>query len=522
MTEPSSAPQTVDLLVIGGGINGAGIARDAVGRGLSVCLVEQDDLANHTSSAATKLIHGGFRYLEYYKFRLVREALIERERLLGIAPHLIQPLSLVLPHVPALRARWYMRLGLFLYDHIGGRKRLPATKSVRFDRNAKLGQPLQPHLKYGFVFADCWGQDSRLVVLNALDAAERGASIQTRTRLLSAQPDHNHWLAVCEHTDSGLRSTIRARAIVNAAGSWVGHVIKERLGSHSQKQVRLIKGSHIVVPRLYEGDHAYFLQNPDGRIEFVIPYEQKYTLIGTTDVPFTGDPSNVVISAEETTYLCECVNRYFKKQITPNDVVWSYAGVRPLYDDDADSAAAVTRDYELELIGGDDAPILLSVFGGKITTYRRLAEHALEKLQPLLGGTVESWTGTTPLPGGDLLASKKPDEDFARFIAHTKIRWPFVTDSLAQRLARTYGTRLAGILGNAQSLADLGEDFGAGLTRNEVEYLCKVEWAKTVEDILWRRTKMGLHVPAGTAEKLSRYLHDREPAKSHLVSETAA
>jgi glycerol-3-phosphate dehydrogenase len=508
----------VDLLVIGGGINGAGIARDAVGRGLKVCLVEQDDLANHTSSAATKLIHGGFRYLEYYEFRLVREALIERERLLGIAPHLIQPLSLVLPHVPTLRSRWYMRLGLFLYDHIGGRKRLPATKSVRFDRDAKLGQPLQPHLKYGFVFADCWGQDSRLVILNALDAAERGATIQTRTRLLSAQSEDNHWLAICEDTRSGLRKTIRARAIVNAAGSWVGDIIKDRLRSHSQKQVRLIKGSHIVIPRLYEGKHAYFLQNPDGRIEFVIPYEHNYTLIGTTDIPFSGDPSNVVISAEETTYLCECVNRYFKKQISPNDVVWSYSGVRPLYDDDAASAAAVTRDYELELQGDDRTPVLLSVFGGKITTYRKLAEHALEKLQPLLGGSMDSWTGSTALPGGDIPASRKPDDDFDRFVAHTQSRWPFLSASLARRLARTYGTRLAGILGDAKSLDDLGEDFGAGLTQNEVDYLCKNEWAQTAEDILWRRTKMGLHLPEGAADKLSRYLESISSRSAHELA----
>jgi glycerol-3-phosphate dehydrogenase len=518
VTDPSSETLTVDLLVVGGGINGAGIARDAVGRGLSVCLVEQDDLANHTSSAATKLIHGGFRYLEYYEFRLVREALIERERLLGIAPHLIQPISLVLPHVPALRSRWYMRLGLFLYDHIGGRKRLPATKSVRFDRNVKLGQPLQSHLKYGFVFADCWGQDSRLVILNALDAAERGATIKTRTRLLSAQPQDNRWVAICEDTRTGLRKTMRARAIVNAAGSWVGDIIKDRLHSQSQKHVRLIKGSHIVIPRLYEGNHAYFLQNPDGRIEFVIPYEHNYTLIGTTDIPFTGDPSNVVISAEETNYLCECVNRYFKKQIAPSDVVWSYAGVRPLYDDDATSAAAVTRDYELELHGDDRTPVLLSVFGGKITTYRKLAEHALEKLQPLIGGSVESWTGSTALPGGDIPASRKPDDDIDRFVAHTQSRWPFLSTSLARRLARTYGTRLARILGDAKSLGDLGEDFGAGLTQSEVDYLCKYEWAQTAEDILWRRTKMGLHLPEGAAEKLARYL---ENISLHKANQTA-
>jgi glycerol-3-phosphate dehydrogenase len=511
--------QAVDLLVIGGGINGTGIARDAAGRGLKVCLVEQDDLASHTSSAATKLIHGGFRYLEYYEFRLVREALFERERLLGIAPHIIWPMSFVLPHVPAMRPRWLIRLGLFLYDHIGGRKRLRGTRRTRFDRDQTLGGPLQTSLKHGFVFSDCWVQDSRLVVLNALDAAERGATILTRTRCRSATPEGKYWVANCEDTVTRAQRTIRARCIVNAAGSWVGGVIKDCLHARSDKHVRLIKGSHIVVPRLYEGEHAYFLQNPDGRIEFVIPYEHDYTLIGTTDIPFTGDPSNVAISAEESTYLCECVNRYFKRKITPSDVVWSYAGVRPLYDDAAASATAVTRDYELEVSGDDDSPLLLSVFGGKITTYRKLAEHALEKLQPLLGGSTASWTGTTPLPGGDLPASKNPDKDFDRFVAHTIARWPFLSPSDALRLARAYGTRIAHILGNAESMADLGEDLGGGLTRTEVDYLCDREWARTADDILWRRSKIGLHAPVNTRDKLEAYLQlrrsDRSPVAQH-------
>jgi len=506
----------VDILIIGGGINGAGIARDAVGRGLSVCLVEQDDLASHTSSAATKLIHGGFRYLEYYEFRLVREALIERERLLGIAPHIIWPMSFVLPHVPALRPRWLIRMGLFLYDHIGGRKRLAGTRRVRFDRDQILGSPLHASLKHGFVFSDCWAQDSRLVVLNAMDAAERGAQVLTRTKLNSASMDGNHWIANCENVMTGERIAIRARCIVNAAGSWVGDVIKDRLQARSDKQVRLIKGSHIIVPRLYEGEHAYFLQNPDGRIEFVIPYENNYTLIGTTDVPFTGDPARVTISAEETTYLCECVNRYFNKKVMPSDVVWSYAGVRPLYDDAAASAAAVTRDYELELSGDAESPLLLSVFGGKITTYRKLAESALEKLQPLLGGSTESWTGATPLPGGDLPASKHPERDFDRFVARTQVRWPFLLPADTRRLARAYGTRIAHILGNAESMADLGEDFGGGLTRVEVDYLRDHEWARTAEDILWRRSKMGLHTPTHTHDKLKTYL------QSHVAPLAAA
>lgn len=495
----------VDLLVVGGGINGVGIARDAAGRGLSVCLVEQDDLAAHTSSAATKLIHGGLRYLEYYEFRLVREALLERERLLGIAPHIIWPMRFVLPHVPALRPRWLLRLGLFVYDHIGARKRLLSSKSVRLGTRA-LGQPLQDHLQHGFMYSDCWVQDSRLVVLNALDAAERGASILTRTRFLGASRNNDRWTADCENTENGARSQVSARAIVNAAGAWVGDIIRDRLQASSRKHVRLVKGSHIVVPRMYDGEHAYFLQNPDGRIEFVIPYEQNFTLIGTTDIQFEGDPSVVRISPEETTYLCESINRYFKKQISPADVIWSYAGVRPLYDDDATSAAAVTRDYELEVTAEPNAPILLSVFGGKITTYRKLAEHAMEKLQPALGGSVESWTGSTPLPGGDIPASKKPDEDFASFVAHTQTRWPFLPANTTYRLARAYGTRVAYVLGGAKSLADLGEDFGGGLSRAEVDYLREHEWAQTADDILWRRSKLGLHAPKDTHIRLDKYL----------------
>lgn len=516
MTALPNSNSSVDILVVGGGINGVGIARDAAGRGLKVHLVEQDDLAAHTSSRATKLIHGGLRYLEYYEFRLVREALIERERLLGIAPHIIWPMRFVLPHVASLRPRWLLRLGLFVYDHIGARKRLPSSKSVRLQgRNPKLlGQPLQPHLRHGFIYSDCWVQDSRLVVLNALDAAEQGASINTRTRLISAVREGNSWIATCENATTGNCYSITARAIVNAAGSWVGEIIHDKLHSKSQKHVRLIKGSHIVVRRLYEGDHAYFLQNPDGRIEFVIPYEQDYSLIGTTDVPFTGDPSDVRISAEEVQYLCDSVNAYFLKQLTPADVVWSYAGVRPLYDDDASSAAAVTRDYELEMTGDETAPILLSVFGGKITTYRRLAESALDKLRPYLGGSVESWTGITALPGGDIPASKKPDDDFARFISHTQARWPFLPDSLTRRLARAYGTRVALILGDAKSLTDLGEDFGGGLTRAEVDYLCDHEWAMTADDILWRRSKMGLHVPSDAAQKIAQYLLVRNASLS--------
>jgi glycerol-3-phosphate dehydrogenase len=435
----------------------------------------------------------------------VREALVERERLLRIAPHIIWPMSFVLPHVETLRPRWMIRLGLFVYDHIGARKKLAASKSVHFTRNQLVGAPLKSHLKHGFIYSDCWVQDSRLVILNAIDAAERGATLLPRWQFISATQvetkDGHRWQAQCKPA-SGKPQTIHARAIVNAAGSWVGDVIKNRLNTQSSKRVRLIKGSHIVVPRLYEGEHAYFLQNPDGRIEFVIPYEHNFSLIGTTDITFNADPRQLSISAEETAYLCDSVNRYFNKQITPDDVVWSYSGVRPLHDDNAGSSSAVTRDYELELTGDNHHPALLSVFGGKITTYRKLAEHALEKLQPLIGGDPQSWTATKALPGGDFRKG-----DFDQFLTTVRERWPFLSEKLATRLARAYGTRISHLLGNAQSHADLGQDFGGGLTQVEIDYLVQREWARTAQDILWRRSKLGLHTSKETESQLTSYLH---------------
>ncbi|HLZ67933.1 MAG TPA: glycerol-3-phosphate dehydrogenase [Aliidongia sp.] len=499
------ADERVDLLIIGGGINGAGIARDAAGRGLKVLLVEQSDLASATSSASTKLIHGGLRYLEYGEFRLVREALIERERLLGLAPHIIRPLRFVLPHPPGLRPAWMIRLGLFLYDHLGGRQRLPGSHAVDLARDPR-GAGLDPSITRGYVYSDCWVDDARLVVLNARDAAEHGAEILTRTRFVSAEKAGDHWVATIEDLAGGGRRRIEAPIMVNAAGPWVGEILRDRLGDPHGKSPRLVKGSHIVVPRLFEGDHAFILQNPDKRIVFAIPYEGKFTLVGTTDIPYDADPAAVAIDRDETAYLAETVSRYFKKKVTPADVVWSYSGVRPLYDDAAANASAVTRDYVLDVQGSRGEPVLLSIFGGKITTSRRLAEHALEKLEPFLPRQTRPWTATAPLPGGDL-----PGGDFDAFLAALRCVKPWLPAELARRLARAYGSRVDRILGDATDMAGLGRDFGGGLTEVEVTYLRDQEWARTADDVLWRRSKLGLHVPQGTRAALTAFL---EPASA--------
>jgi glycerol-3-phosphate dehydrogenase len=496
------SPDTYDLLVVGGGINGAGIARDAAGRGLSVLLVEQADLANHTSSASTKLIHGGLRYLEYGEFRLVREALIERERLWGMAPHIIWPLRFVLPQTHSPRPAWMVRLGLFLYDHLGGRKKLPGTETVALDRSP-YGAGLATRTGKGFVYSDCWVEDSRLVVLNARDAADRGATIATHTRLVSAARVGDHWSA--RIVDRTGEHAVRARMLVNAAGPWVSDVLGRTKGARSDSAVRLVKGSHIVVPRLYEGDHALMLQNDDRRIVFAIPYEGDFTLIGTTDQPWTEAPGPATISADETDYLLATVNRYFTRQVSAGDIVWRYAGIRPLHDDHARSASAVTRDYVLDLDGGGDggggrAPIL-SVFGGKITTYRKLAEHALAELGGVMPGLGDAWTAGAVLPGGDM-----PDADFEAFLASETAARPGLPAALIRRLARAYGTRIAVILGEARTMAELGEEFGGGLTQREVDYLVANEWARSAEDILYRRSKLGLHVPGATHTRLDAYL----------------
>ncbi len=495
---------TIDLLVIGGGINGAGIARDAAGRGHSVVLCEQDDLARHTSSASTKLIHGGLRYLEQGRLRLVRDALAEREVLLRAAPHIIRPLRFVLPHDTARRPAWLLRLGLWLYDTLGGRTRLPPTAKVDL-RAAPHAGVLRDHLKIGFEYSDCWVDDARLVVLCALDASERGAEILTRTRFVSAERLGDRWRATLEGAD-GAKTTLQARALVNAAGPWVGAVLKGAHATGAHAAPRLVKGSHIVTRRLYDGDHAYIFQTADKRVIFAIPFEHDYTLIGTTDVPFEAAPGAVEISPGEIDYLCRAASAYFSAPVRPEQVVWSYAGVRPLYDDARDDPSSVSRDYVLALDAPPAAAPLLSVLGGKITTFRKLAEQALDTLSPFLGRARGAWTADAPLPGGDM-----PNADFAAYAAKTQARYPWLPAALCDRLARAYGTRLPILLGDAESLDDLGHDFGAGLTEAELRYLTVHEWARTADDILWRRTKRGLHLSADQRATVAAWLATGAP-----------
>ncbi|MEO6093028.1 MAG: glycerol-3-phosphate dehydrogenase [Novosphingobium sp.] len=500
----------VDLLVVGGGINGVGIARDAAGRGLSVVLVEQDDLASHTSSASTKLIHGGLRYLEYYEFRLVREALIEREVLWGMAPHIIWPLRFVLPQSNSPRPAWLVRIGLFLYDHLGGRKKLPATQTIRLGKDPR-GRGLKHREGLAFTYSDCWVEDSRLVVLNARDAADRGATILTRTRFKGARREGAGWVATIADADG--ERQVRARALVNAAGPWVADVIGRVAGARADRGVRLIKGSHIVVPRLYEGDHAFMLQNPDRRVVFAIPYQEHFTLVGTTDEPWAGAPGRPTIDDQETDYLLETIDRYFELPVTRADIDWSYSGIRPLYDDHSANASAVTRDYVLDLDASDGQAPLLSVFGGKVTTYRKLAEHALRDLARFLPDAGPGWTSGATLPGGDL-----PGGDYERYVERLTRRYPEMPAPLLRRLARAYGTRTEKLLGWAGTPAQLGEHFGGGLYAREVDYLVEHEFARTAEDILFRRSKLGLHVPAEAAAAIDGHLANRCPQEKSLLS----
>jgi glycerol-3-phosphate dehydrogenase len=477
-----------DLAVIGGGINGAGIARDAAGRGLSVLLLEQGDLAGATSSASTKLIHGGLRYLEQREFRLVREALAEREVLLRAAPHIVWPLRFVLPHHTGLRPWWLIRAGLFLYDHLGGRRILPPTRALNLARDP-AGAPLREDFTSGFEYSDCWVDDARMVVLNARDAAARGADIRPRTRCVSARPADGLWAI---RTDAGAEA--RARVLVNATGPWVSSFLTGAAGRDASTRIRMVKGSHIVVRRLFEHDRCYIFQNADGRICFAIPYEQDFTLIGTTDEDYTGDPAAVSPSAGEEAYLLAMVNAYLRNPVSAEDIVWRYAGVRPLRDDGLTPAQEATRDYVLEVEGD---PPLLSVFGGKITTFRRLAEAAMARLQRTFPGLRGPWTAGAPLPGGDF-----PWDGGAALLERLRGRYGFMPQATLRRFVRSYGTLTSDLLGDAARDADLGTALGAGLTEREVDFLQRTEWARTAGDILWRRTKLGLRITPAEAAGL--------------------
>ena len=492
----------LDIFVIGGGINGASVARDAAGRGFSVALAEMNDLASGTSSAATKLIHGGLRYLEHYEFRLVHEALAEREVLWSAAPHIIWPLRFVLPHHKGLRPAMVLRAGLAMYDYMGGRRLLPPTKTLDLTHD-EAGKPLKPGYKLAFEYSDCWVNDARFVVLNARDAADRGAKFYVRTKVTSARREDGGW--TIELDGEGGKEIVRARMLINAAGPWVDEVINGVMGKNGAHNVRLVQGSHIVVKKLYDHDRCYFFQNSDGRIIFAIPYEDDFTLIGTTDRDFHGDPRNVKITDAETDYLLAAASEYFAQQVTREAIVWTYSGVRPLFDDGASAAQEATRDYVLKVEGDAESGALVNVFGGKLTTSRRLAESVLEKIEAVLGRKGEGWTKASTLPGGDF-GVKSFDAEVRRLA----MDYPGLPGSLMRRLMRLYGTRARAILGAAKSDEDLGQNFGADLYAAEVIYLVEQEWARTADDVLWRRTKLGLRVGADDVARLDAYINARK------------
>ncbi|MBX2837425.1 MAG: glycerol-3-phosphate dehydrogenase [Gammaproteobacteria bacterium] len=489
-----------DLLVIGGGINGAGIARDAAGRGLSVALYEKEDLAQHTSSASTKLIHGGLRYLEHYDFMLVRHALQEREVLLKAAPHIIWPLRFILPHHRSLRPRWLIRLGLFLYDHIGGRKILPKSHSVDLTTHVS-GQALKKEFTHGFEYSDCWVQDARLVVLNVMDAALKGCEVRVRSEVTDLVREDGFWTVHTNDNNTGETASVTARLIVNASGPWVEKTLDLDEEHDARYATRLVKGSHIVVPKLFDHPYTYIFQNADNRIIFAVPYEGDYTLLGTTDMEIDGEPDAVEIDNSEVAYICAAASEYFEKSIDPETVVWTYSGVRPLYDDASANASKVTRDYKLDLDTRKNAPIL-SVYGGKITTYRKLADHAMEMLSAHLSMQKGDWTESAPLPGGDI-----PGSDFDAYVANQKRVYPWMDADVLYDYARNYGTRLDQLLQDCASMSDLGQHFGGLLYQREVDYLVEHEWAQTAEDVLWRRSKKGLQLTDTEAEVLTGYLN---------------
>lgn len=498
-----------DILIIGGGINGCGIARDAIGRGYSVYLCEADDLASGTSSQSTKLIHGGLRYLEHYEFRLVHEALTEREILWKLAPHIIHPMRFILPHHKGLRPAWLLRLGLFMYDHIGGRKKLPATKTLDLSKD-ETGKSLSQNYKKGFEYSDCAVDDARLVVLNALDAAEQGASINTRCKCVDMQRTEGHWSITVEDQFNQKQTTVTAKLLINASGPWADEVLETLHPTEHKKNIRLVQGSHIIVPKLYEHDKCYIFQNKDDRIIFAIPYHDNFTLIGTTDHEYYGDPRKTKITQKESDYLCASANVYFNNKISPDDIVGTFAGVRSLYNDGASKAQEATRDYVLRV----DRPNvkvapMINIFGGKITTYRRLAETMMEKVEGLLEKDSErnkgKWTESASLPGGDFEI-----DDFDKVCSDLHHQYKFLTEKEAKRYIKLYGTRAIQLLDDAKSYKDLGEDFGHSLYQREVEYLIKTEWARTAEDILWRRTKLGLLFKPKELNKLDRWMNKSE------------
>lgn len=513
-----------DLFIIGGGINGCGIARDAAGRSLTVALAEKGDLAQATSSSSTKLFHGGLRYLEYFEFRLVREALVERETLLRAMPHISWPLRFVLPYhkdmrfagatptskllttvMPWMKGRrpaWVIRLGLFLYDNLGGRKILPGTSTVDL-RKAPEGAPLKPKFAKAYEYSDCWIEDSRLVVLNARDAEARGARIQPRTEVVSAERTDGRWAVTTRDVETGATETVHAKMLVNAGGPWAGQIIHERVRVNSQEKVRLVRGSHIVTKRLFDHDKCYFFQGSDGRIIFAIPYETDFTLIGTTDQEHDQPDNRPECTPAERKYLCDFASEYFERPVREEDVVWSYSGVRPLYDDGASSATAATRDYTIKVEDSGGAP-MLNIFGGKITTYRRLAESALERIVPYFPGTKGAWTAGVPLPGGNF-----PHDGVDAMVELLRSTHPFLTEFWARRLVRAYGTEAETILDGAQSAAALGQDFGATLTEREVAWLMDREYARRAEDVVWRRNKLGLRLSTDQVAALDEWMQTR-------------
>ncbi|ASJ70576.1 glycerol-3-phosphate dehydrogenase [Granulosicoccus antarcticus] len=488
-----------DLVVIGGGVNGAGIARDAAGRGLKVLLCEKDDFAQHTSSSSSKLIHGGLRYLEYYDFKLVRHALNEREVLLRAAPHIIWPLRFILPHHKALRPRWLIRIGLFLYDNLGGRKLLPASNSVDLTTHLS-GAALKKEFKSGFEYSDCWVQDARLVVLNVMDAQARGCDVRVRCECTDIIRDEGQWQVKLQDHLTGKSDTVTARAIVNASGPWVEKTLDLDEEHESRYGVRLVKGSHVVVPKLFDHPYTYIFQNADNRILFAIPYENDFTLLGTTDVEIEGEPGTEVIEQDEIDYICRNASEYFDTPVSPEQVVWTYTGVRPLYDDASENASKVTRDYKLDLDTRTGAP-LLSVYGGKITTFRKLAEETVDMLKSPLGFNEGAWTASESLPGGDI-----PDADFAGFLAQCQDKYAWMDDVVLLDYARNYGTCISVLVGKAGNMQQLGHHFGGPLYQAEVEYLIAHEYARSAADILWRRSKKGLHTPKGTEEILQQWI----------------